>query len=157
RGSAMTVEFPPPDARLAGKVKVVQLSAQRDVLRVASDGHRNGIERQPDADGEISRLAKLDRLEYERERQAAAKRLGVRAPVRDRMIAAEREQFDDGSKQGRALSLPEPEPWPEPVNGAELLDALAASIRRHVVMPDNAADTAALWVLHTYLLDCSGI
>jgi putative DNA primase/helicase len=32
----MTGEFPPPDARLAGKVKVVQLSVQRDVLRVAS-------------------------------------------------------------------------------------------------------------------------
>ena len=38
----MTTEFPPPDARLAGKVKVVQLSAQREVLRVASsDDHRN--------------------------------------------------------------------------------------------------------------------
>jgi putative DNA primase/helicase len=32
----MTAEFPPPDARLAGKVKIVQLSAPRDVLRVAS-------------------------------------------------------------------------------------------------------------------------
>lgn len=32
----MTAEFPPPDARLAGKVKIVQLSAQRDVLPVAS-------------------------------------------------------------------------------------------------------------------------
>jgi putative DNA primase/helicase len=32
----MTAEFPPPDVQLAGKVKVVQLSAQRDVLRVAS-------------------------------------------------------------------------------------------------------------------------
>jgi hypothetical protein len=31
----MNAEFPPPDPRLAGKVKVVQLSAQRDVLRVA--------------------------------------------------------------------------------------------------------------------------
>ena len=29
RGGAMTAEFPPPDARLAGKVKVVQFSAQR--------------------------------------------------------------------------------------------------------------------------------
>src|SRR5438045_1332400 len=35
----MTAEFPPPDARLAGKAKVLQLSVQRDVLRVAS---RNG-------------------------------------------------------------------------------------------------------------------
>jgi putative DNA primase/helicase len=35
----MTAEFPPPDARLAGKVKVVQLSAMpRDVLRVPSGG-----------------------------------------------------------------------------------------------------------------------
>ena len=53
--------------------------------------------------------------------------------------------------------MPEPEPWPEPVNGAELLGRSAASIRRHVVMSDHAADTAALWGLHTYLLDCFGI
>ena len=32
----MTTQFPPPDAQLAGKVKVIQLSAQRDVLRVNS-------------------------------------------------------------------------------------------------------------------------
>jgi putative DNA primase/helicase len=153
----MTAEFPPPYARLVDKVKVVQLPAARDVFHVASDGHRNGIELHPDADGEISRLAKLGRLDYERERKDAAKRLDVRAPALDRIVAAKRDQFDDGSKQGRALSLPKPEPWPDPVNGAELMDALAASIRRHVVMPDPAADTAALWVLHTYLLDCSGI
>jgi putative DNA primase/helicase len=153
----MTAEFSPPDARLAGKVKVVQLSAQRDVLRVASDGYRNGIELQSDADGEVCRLAKLGKLEYERERKDAAKRLNIRASILDRLVAAERDQFDDCSKQGRALSLPEPEPWPDPVNGAELLDALAASIRGHVAMPDHAAQTAALWVLHTYLLDCFGI
>jgi putative DNA primase/helicase len=152
----MTAEFPPPDARLAGKVKVVQFSAQRDVLRVASDRHRNGIELQPDANGEISRLAKLGKLEYERERKPAARRLGLRVPALDHLVAAERDQFDDG-KQGRALSLPEPEPWPVSVKGAQLLDALAASIRRHVVMPDHAADIATLWVLHTYLRDCSGI
>ena len=154
----MTLEFPPPDARLAGKVKVVQLSAQRDLLRVASsDGHRNGIELPSDADGEISRLAKLGRLEYERERKDAAKRLNIRTAALDSLVAAERDQFGDGSKQGRALSLPEPEPWPEPVNGAELLGSLSAHIRQHVVMPDHAADTAALWVLHTYRLDCFGI
>ena len=32
----MTTEFPLPDERLAGKAKVVQLSASYDVLRVAS-------------------------------------------------------------------------------------------------------------------------
>ncbi len=148
----MTEEFPPPDVRLDGKVKVVKLSAYRDMLRVAS-----GSLPPPEAEGEISRLAKLDNLEYERERKDVAKRLKFRAPILDRLVAAERDQFDDGSIQGRSLSLPEPEPWPEPVDGAELLDAISMIIRRHVVMPDHAADAAALWVLHTYLLGNFGI
>jgi AAA domain len=39
----MTREFPPPDARLEGKVRIFQFSAQRDVLGVASsDGHDTG-------------------------------------------------------------------------------------------------------------------
>jgi putative DNA primase/helicase len=43
-------------------------------------------------------------------------------------------------------------PWPDPVDGAALLDAVAKAIRRHVVMPDNAADACALWVAHTYVV-----
>jgi putative DNA primase/helicase len=153
----MTVEFPPPDARLNGKVKVVQLLGQRDVLRVTQGIHGNGIDLQPDAENEIGRLARLNKLDYERERRVAAKRLNVRAPALDRLVANERNHLDEGGKQGRALKLPEPDPWSEAVNGAELLDGLAAMIRTYVVMPDHAADTAALWVLHTYLLDCCGI
>jgi putative DNA primase/helicase len=52
-----------------------------------------------------------------------------------------------------AISFPESEPWPAPVNGAQLLDDIATAIRDHVVMSDAARDTAALWVLHAYLLD----
>jgi putative DNA primase/helicase len=108
-------------------------------------------------DAEISRLAKLRRLDYERERKGAAERLNVRASILDVLVKAERNHFDDDGKQGRALSFPEPEPWPGPVNGAELLDALSARIRGHVVMSDDEALTAALWVVHTYLLDYFGI
>ena len=84
-------------------------------------------------------------------------RLNLRASILDRVVEAERDKFDDGGMQGHALNLPEPEPWPEPVNGTDLLDALATNIRRHVVMFDHAADTAALWIVHTHLLDCFGI
>jgi hypothetical protein len=110
-----------------------------------------------DIDVEIARLAKLSRVEYDRERQAAADRLKVRVGTLDKEVETERGETEDYAKQGRALNLPEPEPWPEPVNGADLLDALSTNIRRHVVMPDHAVDTAALWVVHTYLLDCFGI
>jgi putative DNA primase/helicase len=153
----MTAGFPLPDARLDGMVTLEQFLSHSDGLHVTSNGQPNGSEPQPDAKNEISRLAKLNKLDYERERKAAAKRLGFRTPALDRIVAGERTQFDDSSKQGRALILAEPEPWPEPINGARLLDEIAASIRRYVAMTDHAADASALWVLHTYLLNCFGI
>jgi len=110
-----------------------------------------------DDDSEISRLAKLSLIEYERTRKDAAERLNVRAPILDRLVEGQREKLGNDSKQGHALRLPEPEPWPDPVNGAELLDALAISIRQHVVMFDHAAETVALWAVHTHLIDCFGI
>jgi putative DNA primase/helicase len=105
---------------------------------------------------EIHRLAMLGLREYERERKDASERLNIRTQILDRLVVVKREKPDDG-KQGRALSLSEPEPWPDPVNGTDLLDALSESIHRHLIMPDCAADTVALWTVHTYLLDCFGI
>jgi hypothetical protein len=45
---------------------------------------------------------------------------------------------------GSAL-VEDDEPWPEPVDGAALLDDTVALIRRHVVMREAQADAAALW------------
>jgi putative DNA primase/helicase len=110
-----------------------------------------------DDDTEIERLARLPALEYDRQRIKAAEALGVRAPILDKLVAGARVKLglidQDDDKQGRAVSFPEPELWPEAVNGAELLDAMAAAIRRHVVLGDTARDAAALWVVHTYLVD----
>jgi putative DNA primase/helicase len=117
-----------------------------------ANGHQQSAE-----DAEIERLARLSAIQYEHERKEAAERLGVRAAVLDKLVEAERAKSgngDDGKKQGHAISLPEPEPWPEPVAGAELLNEIAKAIRRHVVLSNHACDTCALWVLHTYLLDC---
>src|SRR5262249_56694438 len=81
--------------------------------------------------------------------------MGVRTAILDRLVAVERHNIDgDGAKQGRALSLPEPQPWHEPIDGGELLRGLSAAIRRHVVMPDHVADTAAMSVVHTYSVRC---
>lgn len=55
---------------------------------------------------------------------------------------------------GREVGLEDPEPWPDPVVGAPLLDELVTSIRRHVALPTpHHAAAVALWVAHTWVLD----
>jgi putative DNA primase/helicase len=109
--------------------------------------------KQPD-DVEIQRLSRLSPLQYDRERESAAKRLGIRVSVLDDQVNQARAANNADTKgQGRPISFPEPEPWPHSVDGAELLNGLCAALRRHVVISKEAADATALWVVHTYLLD----
>jgi putative DNA primase/helicase len=97
---------------------------------------------------EIKRLAALPSLQYDREREAAAKRLGCRTSTLDHLVAKKnRSEPADALGQGRPLDLHEPEPWPDPVDGAELLDELVAVVRRHVVLGGAEAEAVALWAL----------
>ena len=48
------------------------------------------------------------------------------------------------------MQLEDPEPWADPVNGAALLDAIAATFTRYLALPAHASTALALWVLHTY-------
>jgi hypothetical protein len=105
---------------------------------------------------EITRLAKLPLIQYDRERIEAAKQLKVRATAIDLLVEAERANCaaGDTGKQGRAITFFEIEPWSEVVDRAVLLDSIAEAIGNHVVMPDCSRYTGALWVVHSYLLDC---
>ena len=47
------------------------------------------------------------------------------------------------------LHFPMAPPWPSPVPGNILLNALVQILRRFVVLPKWAAETLALWILHT--------
>jgi hypothetical protein len=110
-----------------------------------------------DVEQEIERLARLSAVDYEQQRKGAAEKLGMRASILDKLVQAERVRLgldggDDG-KQGHAVSFPEPEPWGEKVDGAALLNGIAAAIRRHVVMSKSASHICALWIVHTYLID----
>jgi Protein of unknown function (DUF3631) len=106
---------------------------------------------------EIARLAALPALDYEREREASAEKLGCRLTKLDRLVADARGD-DSGAEnavrgQGRALHLHEPDPWPEPVDGAALIDALAVAVRRYVVLGEAEATSVALWVLAVHAFD----
>jgi putative DNA primase/helicase len=109
----------------------------------------------PDEDAEIERLAKLSAFEYERNRAAAAKALGIRAGMLDKLVTFKRAELGlgDDNKQGRPLTYPEIEPWPKPVDGAALLDEIAAAIERFMILPPHGATIAALWPVHTHCLD----
>ena len=54
--------------------------------------------------------------------------------------------------QGQSVALVEPEPWPDPVDGAELLAEQSRTFARFLALPEGAATALPLWVLHTYAL-----
>ena len=60
---------------------------------------------------------------------------------------------DDSGGQGRAIKFPEVELWPDPVDGAALLEDIVARIERHVRLPREAAIGVALWVMHAHCFD----
>ena len=69
-----------------------------------------------------------------------------------RPMPAEDEGESTRNLKGQAIRLEDPEPWPDPVDGAELLDAITNILTRYVVLPDGAAELVAVWVLHTYTM-----
>ena len=111
-------------------------------------------------DEAIARLAALPELEYERVRTDEAERLGVRVTQLDKLVRRERCSGEDDHLQGRPIEWDDPEPWPNPVDGAALLTDIAGLVRLYVDMPDGKADAVALWVFHSFLhhrLDRSSI
>jgi putative DNA primase/helicase len=53
--------------------------------------------------------------------------------------------------QGQGIKLQDPEPWPEPVSGDRLLDEIAATLRRYVVLQEGAAAAISLWVVLSHM------
>lgn len=102
----------------------------------------------------VTRLAALLAHEYDRKRKKEAKRLNVRiATLDDAVNAARTATRGDNGLQGQVLEWAEPEPWPKPVDGAVLLDDLAALARHFVVLPPGGAEAVALWVLYCWTFD----
>src|SRR5262245_8329025 len=103
---------------------------------------------------EIERLAKLPRLEYERQREDTARLLGVRVAALDKIVREQRTAAEDD-----AATLPHwtVEPSPEPVDGAALLDRFRQVFRRYIVLPKGADVALPLWVLHAWTFDAGEI
>jgi putative DNA primase/helicase len=108
----------------------------------------------PSDDTELERLSRLSPFEYDRQRKGAAERLGVSVTTIDEEVK-KRRKIDNqrGPGAGREMRFPEVEPWPEPVDGAELLTELSSTIGQFVVMQQSAIDAVSLWAVMTWLHD----
>lgn len=96
----------------------------------------------------IARLAKLEPLDYDRVREDEAKRMGCRVSTLDAAVATARPKPEAAT--GRLLALHDPDPWPEAVSLAELLDDVRAAILRHVILSADSATAITLWIAHTW-------
>jgi 5S rRNA maturation endonuclease (ribonuclease M5) len=103
----------------------------------------------------IAELAALPELHYERRREAAAERLGIRASVLDKLVKAARDAEKERAKEASPALYEHwvVEPADEPVDGGELLEEIVDTVRRYVVVTEVQAVVVALWIVFAWLHD----
>jgi putative DNA primase/helicase len=97
------------------------------------------------------RLAALPAADYNRNREAEVTKLGIRVATLGDEVA--RRWAPSGGVQGGQVDFHAIEPWPEAVDGAGLLDRVAATFTRYVALLAGAADAMALWTAHTHVFN----
>ncbi len=97
----------------------------------------------------IARLASLRPMDYDRLRKEEAKAMGVQLKTLDEMVKAARDEHDGRDR----LPFTDVEPHDEPIDPALLFDDVADIILRFIVLDQEQADAATLWVAHTYLTE----
>jgi hypothetical protein len=75
------------------------------------------------------------------------------AKLEKAMIEDLREGHGGNCMAGRPVKFDEIEPWPEAVNGAELLTELSGAIGAYVVMDAHQRDATALWTVFAHTHD----
>lgn len=101
---------------------------------------------------EITRLAGLSAIEYERQREAAAEALGIkRVSVLDKLVKVRRQELEARASGDELIDGIEP--WPEVVRGLELADTILATFKRYTILPDGGGVALTLWALGTYCND----
>lgn len=120
-------------------------------------GHGNDEFSGPQGSKEIRErlhhLSTLDRLDYELCREDEARALGLRVSILD----SEVEKLRPGEEAEQQGWFDEIEPWPEAVDGAQLLSDLVETVNRFCVLPEHSDILIAAWILHAHAHDCADI
>ena len=116
----------------------------------------DGESKSPEAT-ELARLAGLGPLDYDRQRLDAAEQMGIRVGTLDDEVRRFKGESAEDAQSGVVFDLTDPEPWPTPVDGVDLLDQTVQTISRYVALPKFAAKAVALWTLHAHAHDTAFI
>jgi putative DNA primase/helicase len=109
---------------------------------------------QPSEEETLQHLATLSPLEYDRAKKSAAEDLDVTLKALDLEIKSRRKESKDTTTRGRAMTFYEPEPWPEPVDGGQVLTEAADHIFRHMRIKEGDAFACVVWAAHTHMFEC---
>jgi hypothetical protein len=108
--------------------------------------------KQKDDDLEIDRLAKLSKLDYERQRETAAKGLGVnRVSSLDAEVKQRQRQIKARDDANELLSGAEP--WPHPVDGNQLALEIRGLFKKHCVLPAGGEVALSIWCMASYTIN----
>ena len=147
-----------------GAVRACVEAAEPAEKRQEREGRAVNDELVEKIEAAILQLAALSETAYEIVKKAKAKALGVGVRFLDGRVKAARKAMAAGpapdpaeKEKSKPSVISTLEPWPEAVDGGELLRELAAAFKRHVVMTDEEALTAALWCLHSHMIDAAVI
>jgi len=101
-----------------------------------------------------AKLEEFDELEYGQQRQQIAERYEIRLKTLDaiRSIPPKR-----NASPTREFKLPEIEPWPEPVDGLDMLDGLYEAICTYIVIDKAPLAAVVLWIVHAHAHDAAPI
>lgn len=97
----------------------------------------------------LRQVRKTDPAHWARIRHAAKEAKSVSLADLDKLTI---DSANESSEEDTAI-FPEVTLWPDPVDGAELLESLAAIIRRHVIADPATINAAALWAAFTWFVD----
>jgi len=97
----------------------------------------------------IQKLADLPPIAYDRVRVATAKGLDIRPATLDKMVKELRKQAQGSD----SMPYDEIESYPHAISPGELLDEIAATIRRFIVCRNETVIAATLWIAMTWFID----
>ena len=99
----------------------------------------------------IKYLSGLTKLEYEIQRDEAAKIISVRSKVLDELVIKARKDIPKTNDSNSFFSIITPAP--NPVNGEILLNRIEAACKEYVICEQSTRTAVCLWIALTWLID----